>query len=81
MITSSTQVAAGSNLITALASCASCSNASGTLEKKSSARSAGMRFAVYRGNMQADLQLTNHTELVELLIGAVEYGAHRERKS
>jgi phosphoglycolate phosphatase len=42
---------------------------------QAAARSAGMRFAVYRGNLQADLQLAHHAELVELLIGSVVHEA------
>jgi phosphoglycolate phosphatase len=44
---------------------------------QAAAKSAGMRFAVYRGNMQADLKLAHHAELVELLIGAFERRARR----
>jgi phosphoglycolate phosphatase len=44
---------------------------------QAAAKSAGMRFAVYRGNMQADLKLAHHAELVELLIGAFERQARR----
>jgi phosphoglycolate phosphatase-like HAD superfamily hydrolase len=35
---------------------------------QAAARSAGMPFAVYRGNLQADVQLEHHGELVELFI-------------
>lgn len=37
---------------------------------KAAANSAGMHFAAYRGNLQADLRLEHHAELVSLLIGA-----------
>jgi phosphoglycolate phosphatase len=42
---------------------------------QAAASSAGVRFAAYRGEMQADLQLAHHAELVELLIGSVVRGA------
>jgi HAD superfamily hydrolase (TIGR01509 family) len=37
---------------------------------KAAAHSARMHFAAYRGNLQADLRLEHHAELVSLLIGA-----------
>lgn len=35
---------------------------------QAAARSAGMPFAAYRGNLQADMRLDHHTELVELFV-------------
>lgn len=35
---------------------------------QAAARSAGMPFAVYRGDLQADLRLEHHAQLVELLV-------------
>ena len=37
---------------------------------QAAANSAGMPFAAYRGNLQADLRLEHHTELVSLFISA-----------
>jgi phosphoglycolate phosphatase-like HAD superfamily hydrolase len=37
---------------------------------QAAANSAGMPFAAYRGNLQADLRLEHHEELVSLLIKA-----------
>jgi len=38
---------------------------------QAAARSAGMRFAVYRGELQADVRLEHHAELLDLLVGKV----------
>ena len=35
---------------------------------QAAARSAGMPFAVYRGDLQADVRLGHHAELVDLLV-------------
>ena len=37
---------------------------------QAAAKSAGMRFAVYRGDLQADLRLEHHGELVSLFVSA-----------
>jgi HAD superfamily hydrolase (TIGR01509 family) len=42
---------------------------------QAAARSAGMPFAVYRGDLQADMRITHHGELVDLLVGSVARGA------
>lgn len=39
------------------------------------ARAAGMFFAVYRGELEADVRIGHHAELVELLVGNVARGA------
>ena len=42
---------------------------------QAAALAAGMPFAVYRGSLQADVQLEHHGELVELLVKKVASGA------
>lgn len=42
---------------------------------QAAARAAGMPFAVYRGNLQADMRIEHHGELVELFIKDVASGA------
>jgi HAD superfamily hydrolase (TIGR01509 family) len=42
---------------------------------QAAARSAGMPFAVYRGDLQAELSLGHHAELVELLVTSPEQSA------
>jgi HAD superfamily hydrolase (TIGR01509 family) len=37
---------------------------------QAAAKSAGMRFAIYRGDLQADLRLEHHGELVSLFVSA-----------
>jgi phosphoglycolate phosphatase len=42
---------------------------------QAAARSAGMPFAVYRGDLQAEVRLGHHAELVELLTSGMARGA------
>lgn len=42
---------------------------------QAAARAAGMPFAVYRGDLQADVRIEHHGELVELLLRDVASGA------
>ena len=41
---------------------------------QAAAKTAGMPFAVYRGNLQADVRLEHHAELVELFVKNAAYG-------
>ncbi len=38
---------------------------------QAAAKAAGMPFAVYRGNLQADYRLDHHAQLVELMVQVV----------
>lgn len=42
---------------------------------QAAARSAGMPFAIYRGNLKAELTLGHHGELVKILMGSWAWGA------